>query len=143
MWLWCAEQVMRSKSSSNTPPWPLHWLLPSGSWSIWVLLTSFEDELRCGSINQINSFFPNLLGLVLQQRNVNSKTSWDHKRELVLKSRLPLFHFTSGFSLNFYFFLRTRLRCITLTDASFLFKLYFFYFIIEVEQNACCIMKWL
>lgn len=104
MWLWCAEQAMRSKSSSNTPPWPLHWLLPSGSWSIWVLLTSFEDELRCGSINQINSFFPNLLGLVLQQRNVNSKTSWDHKWELVLKSRLPLFHFTSGFSLNFHFF---------------------------------------
>ena len=40
-----AEQAMRSKPVSSTPPWSLHQLLPLGSCPVWVpVLTSFSDE---------------------------------------------------------------------------------------------------
>jgi hypothetical protein len=41
-----AGQAMRSKSVSNTPPWPLHQLLPPGSCPVGVpVLTAFDKEL--------------------------------------------------------------------------------------------------
>jgi hypothetical protein len=56
-----AEQTMRSKPVSSTPPRPLHQLLPSASHSV---LSSgpgfFNDRLQTGSVNQINIFLSNL-----------------------------------------------------------------------------------
>jgi hypothetical protein len=50
------------QASKQHPPWPLHKLLPPGSCHVWVLvLTSFNEELWCGSVSQINPFLPKML----------------------------------------------------------------------------------
>jgi hypothetical protein len=69
-----AEKVMMSISLSNTPPWSLHHFLPSGSYSVRVLvLTSFSDGLQCGNVSQINPFLPSLiLFVVFHHTNSNS-----------------------------------------------------------------------
>ena len=59
---------MKSKPVSSNHPWPLHQLLPSGSCLAWVsVLTSFDDELWCGS--QTNSFLPNFLSVMVFHRS--------------------------------------------------------------------------
>ena len=54
-----AQQAMRSKPVSSTPPWPLHQLLPPGSCPAWVsVLISLNNEQQYGSMNWINKHFP-------------------------------------------------------------------------------------
>jgi hypothetical protein len=40
-----AVPVMRSKPISNTPSWPPHWLLPSGSHMTWLPVLVFLSGL--------------------------------------------------------------------------------------------------
>ena len=58
-----AEQPRRSKPVSSTQPRPMHELiLTLGSCPACVpVLTSFNDELWCGSLSQINNFLPKFL----------------------------------------------------------------------------------
>jgi hypothetical protein len=61
-----AEQAMRSKPVSSTPPWPLHQLLPLGSSSAWVrVLTSFSDQHWPESITQLDPFLPSLFWVMV------------------------------------------------------------------------------
>jgi hypothetical protein len=57
-----AEQAMRSKPVSSTPPWPLHQLLPPDSYPAPVpVLASLNDEQCGGGVSRINPFLPNVL----------------------------------------------------------------------------------
>lgn len=57
-----AEQAMRINSVSSTFPWLLHQLLQLDSCAIQVpVLTSFDDEVWCGNVNQMNPFPPHVL----------------------------------------------------------------------------------
>ena len=56
-----AEQPMRSKPVSGTPPWSLHQLLSSSSYSYVPILTSSIDGPQSRWVNQINPFLPGLL----------------------------------------------------------------------------------
>ena len=53
-----AEQAMRNKPVSSTPPWPLHQLCPRFQPSLSPVLIVFSDGLQCGSVSLMNPLVP-------------------------------------------------------------------------------------
>ena len=108
-----AEQVMKGKPVNFSSPCPLHQFMPSVFCPGWLpSLTTFENELLYGTVNEINPFLQLSLVMVFHHSNTDSKT-WIHRLyvvHVILDRWITMFPYESFKILTIYYFIILNLH---------------------------------